>query len=281
MQMPWARAHRRRFALVGEDAQMASAVRYSVGAVLGGRTIRVCAIADVLADPLPDAARLARHLVAQLVDAAEHEGHDAVFLRSDNATAPTHDDFQQIPMFDTTLGIEQSRRGAPMTPIRGGEPRDIAAIVAMGQVRAAPFRFHFDRDVDQVRYAVARNRLLAGLGPKGARELHFFIAEEGITAAAYVVISVTGDLWTLEEYGDRDASGARVGAILQALIARSPAERRPMVRACLIPGFLPPQVTILSTQAAADRVDVRAFGCEQPGLRLSANDVLYWRSDCA
>jgi hypothetical protein len=27
---------------------------------------------------------------------------------------------------------------------------DLAAIVAMGQVRAAPFRFHLDRDIDLV-----------------------------------------------------------------------------------------------------------------------------------
>jgi hypothetical protein len=39
-------------------------------------------------------------------------------------------------------------------------------------------------------------RLLAGFGAPGARELHFFIAEEGIAAAAYVVISIVDDLWT-------------------------------------------------------------------------------------
>jgi hypothetical protein len=54
------------------------------------------------------------------------------------------------------------------------------------------------------------------------RQLHFFIAEEGITAAAYVVISIVGRTWTIEECGNRDPSGARVGAILQPLIAREP-----------------------------------------------------------
>src|SRR5690349_2320221 len=124
-----------------------------------------------------------------------------------------------------------------MALIRGGEPRDWAAIVAMGRARASAFRFHLDRDIDLLEYAIARNRLLAGLAPAGAQELHFFIAEEGITAAGYVVISVTGESWTLEECGDRDPSGARVGAILQALIARQPAERRLVVRAWLPPGF--------------------------------------------
>ena len=75
---------------------------------------------------------------------------------------------------------EPSRRSAPMTLIRGGEERDLAAIVAMGQVRANSFRFHLDRDVDFVQYAVTKIRLLAGLSQAGARQLHFFIVEEGI-----------------------------------------------------------------------------------------------------
>jgi hypothetical protein len=51
-----------------------------------------------------------------------------------------------------------------MTMVRGGEERDLAAIVAMGRVRAEPFRFHLDRDVDFVQYAITSKRLLAGLG---------------------------------------------------------------------------------------------------------------------
>lgn len=114
-----------------------------------------------------------------------------------------------------------------MTLIRGGEERDLAAIVAMGRIRADPFRFHLDRDVDFVQYAITKKRLLAGLGTAGARQLHFFIAEGGISAAADVVVSIVGGAWTIEECGDRDSSGARVGAILQALIAREPVERPP------------------------------------------------------
>jgi hypothetical protein len=68
-----------------------------------------------------------------------------------------------------------------MAMVRGGEERDLAAIVAMGRVRAEPFRFHLDRDVDFVQYAITSKRLLAGLGSADARQLHFFIAEEGIT----------------------------------------------------------------------------------------------------
>jgi hypothetical protein len=44
----------------------------------------------------------------------------------------------------------------------------LAAIVAMGRIRADPFRFHLDRDVDLVQYAITTKRMLAGLGTAGA-----------------------------------------------------------------------------------------------------------------
>jgi hypothetical protein len=155
----------------------------------------------------------------------------------------------------------------------------LAAIVAMGEIRADPFRFHLDRDVDFVQYAITKKRLLAGLGQPGARQLHFFIAEEGITAAAYVVVSIVGDTWTIEECGDRDPSGARVGAILQALIAREPVERRPTIRAWLPRGFVPLQVTIVSTKPSTDVLMVRSLGSTLVQPRLSGDDVLYWPGD--
>jgi hypothetical protein len=48
-----------------------------------------------------------------------------------------------------------------------------------------------------VHRAITKKRLLAGLGAGRTRQLHFFIAEEGITAAAYVVISIVGGTWTI------------------------------------------------------------------------------------
>jgi hypothetical protein len=155
----------------------------------------------------------------------------------------------------------------------------LAAIVAMGRIRADPFWFHLDRDVDFVRYAITKKRLLAGLGTAGARQLHFFIAEEGITAAAYVVVSIVGGTWTVEECGDRDPSGARVGAILQALIAREPVERRPTIRAWLPRGFVPPQVTIVSAKPSTDVMMMRSLAATEVHPRLSGDDVLYWRTD--
>jgi len=166
-----------------------------------------------------------------------------------------------------------------MTMVRGGEERDLDAIVAMGRVRAQPFRFHLDRDVDFIQYAITTKRLLAGLGSANARQLHFFIAEEGTTAAAYVILSVVGDSWTLEECGDRDLSGARVGALLQGLVAREPMERRPTIHAALPPRFLPPQITIASTAPATETILARMLGSHATVPPLSGEDVLFWRND--
>ena len=190
-----------------------------------------------------------------------------------------------------------------MTLVRGGDTRDLPAIVAMGRARAASSAFHLDRDVDFVQHAITRQRLLAGLGAPNARQLHYFIAEEGTTAAAYVVLSVVhsvedslehsrdhrlvrsgardigGSRGTLVECGDRDRYGARVGALLQALIAREPAERRPTICAALPPGFLPPQVSIASTMPSTEVLMVRRLQRGCPPLVLSPHDVLWWQSD--
>jgi hypothetical protein len=162
-----------------------------------------------------------------------------------------------------------------MTMVRGGEERDLAAIVAMGRVRAEPFRFHLDRDVDFVQHAITSKRLLAGLGAANARQLHFFIAEEGITGAAYVILSVVGACWTLEECGDGDESGARVGGLLQALIAQEPMERRPTIRGWLPAGFTPPQVTIASATPSAETIRIRVLDPSTMVRRLSSDGVLF------
>jgi hypothetical protein len=152
-------------------------------------------------------------------------------------------------------------------------------MAAMGVRRAAPFRFHLDRESAFVDYAITRKRLLGGLATVNARQLYFFIAEEGITAAAYVVISVVGHEWTIEECGDRDPSGARVGALLQALIAREPIERRPLIRGWLPAGFLPPQITVVASTPSAYTIVLRPLKGARTAT-LDAETVLYWRNDC-
>ena len=280
MRTTWGRRHQRRFALVDGGDVLASAMQYDLAAVLDQQPMRVCGIADIFPPPTQPAGGSARELVDRLLEQAARDGAAVGLLFSDMRDEQQIAGFDVVPTTDVEIAVaESSRRGAPMTLIRGGEERDLAAIVAMGRIHADPFRFHLDRDVDFVQYAITKKRLLAGLGTAGSRQLHFFIAEEGITAAAYVVVSIVGGTWTIEECGDRDSSGARVGAILQALIAREPVERRPTIRAWLPRGFLPPQVTIVSAKPSTEVMMLRSLGSTVVQPPLSGEDVLYWRSD--
>jgi hypothetical protein len=275
----WAVDHRRRYALLDGDVVLATAVRGVLAARLDEQPVRVCAIESLWADPARDAATHTAALIAGVIDAARTEGADLVVLSgpSDGAwTIP--EGFEPIPTTDVEVRvIESTRYGAPMTMVRGGEDRDLAAIVAMGDVRARRSRFHLVRDEAFVKYALTRRRLVAGLAPAGRRELRFLIAEEGTTAAAYVVLTATAGRWTIEECGDRDAGGARVGALLQAAIAREPVEQRPAISGWLPPGFAPPQLTIRPSPASP--MVLFARGLSAPWPRLTADQVLYWRTD--
>lgn len=282
MKTAWGRHHERRVALVDGAEVLASAKQYDLTGVLDQQPVHVCGIGAVFTEPGHRGHGHARTLVDRLLAEATCDGATVALLFSDlGSTWCLGNGFEIIPRTEAELSVTESlRHGAPMTLVRGGEQRDVAAIVAMGDVRARPFRFHLDRDVEFVQYAITKKRLLAGLGAAGARQLHFFIAEEGITAAAYIVLSVVGNTWTIEECGDRDPSGARVGAILQALVAREPVEHRPSIHGWLPAGFVPPQVTIVAAKPSTKVMMVRTLGSTVVWPPLSGDgDVLYWRSD--
>jgi hypothetical protein len=96
----------------------------------------------------------------------------------------------------------------------------------MHATRSADVRFVLRRDPSLIEYALAKKRLLAGLGQGAglARRASNRILRCGgrASAVAYVVLTVSPAGWTLEEAGDRDPAGARLGAILQVLLAREP-----------------------------------------------------------
>lgn len=278
----WGCAHLDRVALVDRDTVLASAKRYLFDATLDGRSIRAVGLGAVFTQPAYRGRGVARELVERILEAATTAGIDLAVLFSE--IAPEYYmrlGFTAIDTHDIQLRVTESlRHGAPMAMIRGGDDRDLADIVAMGGIRAQPFRFHLDRDRDLVQYAVAKRRLLAGLGPPGAREVQFFVAEEGASAVAYAVIDRQQDEWTIEECGDRDPTGARLGAMLQVLIARDPAERRPVIRASLPAGFVPPQVSVIDTTPSRDVMMVRALSDRAAAARsLRREDLLYWPSD--
>ena len=282
MKTAWGRLHQARQTLMRRGDVVASAMQYDLAGTLDGRALRICGVGSILVEDGEDALGYVRALFDNLFGRAARRGAEMALLFSPSGIEDeVLKGFETIASTDVTLHVVESpRHGAPMTMVRSGEERDLPAIAAMGRVRAESFRFHLDRDVDFVHYAITTKRLRAGLGLPGLRQLQFFIAEEGTTAAAYVVLSVEGTIWTLEECGDRDASGARVGALLQALIAREPAERRPTIRGWLPTGFLPPQLTVVSKTPATEIVMVRLLGstlAASPPLRPA--DIMYWRSD--
>src|SRR5262249_7432845 len=118
-----------------------------------------------------------------------------------------------------------------------------------------------------------------GAGPRGPRHTEFFVAEEGASAVAYVVLTIGAGGWTLEEAGDRDPAGARLGGILQVLLAREPSQPAPLIRAWWPPAFpVPPQVRLVNRVPARDIFMLRpiATGIATP---RRVGEVFYWRSD--
>ena len=280
--LPWGREHLRRLALVDGGEVLASAKEYLLDATLDGDAIRLIGIGAVFTPPAHRGHGLARELIERMLERAWADGVDAALLFSEIGPAYyARLGFRAIPTANLRLRvIESVRYGAPATMVRGGDDRDFAAIAWMNEKRAAAFRFHLNRSADLVQFAIARKRLLAGLSPAGARELQFFVAEEGASAVAYVVISVRGDDWTLEECGDRDPTGARVGAILQVLIAREPTAQRPVIRAWLPDGFRPPQIAVTDEQQSGEVMMIRALTERASGLApLAPADVCYWHGD--
>jgi predicted N-acetyltransferase YhbS len=278
----WGSRHLTHWAWIEDERAVATAKVYIFSATLDGRPLRLAGLGAVFTRPDHRGRGHARDLMAALLERARLEGADAALLFSE--IGPDYYarlGFESIPATDLTLRVlEDTRRGAPALMMRAGEERDLDNVVDMDAQRAAPYRFHLNRDRDLVHYAIVKKRILAGLGPSGARELLFFVAEEGAAAVAYVVISVSGGSWTIESCGDRDPAGARLGAILQVLIAREPSGRRPAIKGWLPPTLRPPQLVVDAAAPASDVMMMKPLsdgGRAAPALKWE--EVLFWRGD--
>ncbi len=280
MRTAWGREHLHRFALVDDqDRLLASAKRYRFDVRLDGQDLRMSGIGAVFTPPGLRGHGYASAIVTRLLERERSEGAAIASLFSEiGEQFYRRLGFSVVPLEEVDLEVVH-KGGAPAMLVRAGVDADLPKIAAMHVTRTASARFALRRDQAQIAYAIAKKRLQAGLGPQALRQMEFFVAEEGASAVAYVVLNVSKGGWTLEEAGDRDPAAARLGGMLQVLLARDPSERRPLIRAWWPRGFaVPPQVRLTRTVPARDIFMVRALA---DGVRLpeTADDVFYWRSD--
>jgi predicted N-acetyltransferase YhbS len=279
---PWGRAHLTRYALESCGDIAASAKLYEFDAILDAQRIRIAGIGAVFTMPAHRGRGAGREVVERLVQLGAERGADAALLFSE--IDPTYYErlgFTPIARTEVIVRVmEDSRRGAPATMVRTGNDLDLPGLIAMDAARAESFRFSLVRDRDLAHYAIAKRRVLAGLSPPGRRTLEFFVAEEGASAVAYIVISAHRNEWTIDSCGDRDPGGARLGAILQVLIAREPAEVRPTISGWLPSNLRPPQIVVERGCEARDVMMVRPLTGRGKAMRgLRGDDVFYWKGD--
>ena len=275
----WGRDRLHRFALLDARGDLlATAKRYRFDMRLDGRDGWMCGFGAVFTPPERRGRGYSTQLLEALIDRSREEGALLASLFSEiGAAFYERLGFTTVPLDEATIEVRR-KDGAPAMLVRAGEERDLPAIAALNDVRSAGVRFSLRRDASLVAYALSKKRMLAGLGRPGLRNLEFFVAEEGASAVAYVILFENVHGWTLEEAGDRDPAGARLGAILQVLMAREPSQRTPLIRTWWPRSFpVPPQLELTERSDARDLFMVRRLA--DVATLSSADDVFYWRSD--
>jgi predicted N-acetyltransferase YhbS len=280
LRTPWGCAHLDRVALVEDGAVTSSAKRYDLSARIDGRIRRMLGIGALFTSPARRGRGGAKRLLDLMLDAAVAEGYEFAILFSEISPAFYEDlDFVPVPLVESRLVVTRPG-GAPAMLVRAGDERDIPAVADMSAARTVTSRFSLDRSEDWIKYGISKRRLLAGLGPPGLREVEFLVTEEGHQAVAYIVTTIERGRWFIEDAGDRDPSGARLGAMLQVMLARSPHVEAPQIRAWLPATLRPPQVSTLSTTSTRDVLMIRPLqDRELPLPPLDAADVAYCRLD--
>jgi GNAT superfamily N-acetyltransferase len=279
LRTPWGRKHLQRFALVDDAGRLlATAKRYRYRVRLDGRAGWMAGVGAVFTPPLRRGKGYASQLIERLLEMERREGVLLAGLFSEiGPSFYARLGFTPVPLDEVTVQVER-RAGAPAMLVRAGDDRDLAAVEAMHQVRSSGARFVLERDRPMIHYALAKKRMLAGLGRVGLRQVEFVVAEEGATAVAYAVLHENANGWTLEEAGDRDPAGARLGAMLQVLVAREPSAPTPLIRAWWPSAFpVPPQISVTDRSAARDVFMVRPLA--DVAMPEKAEDVFYWHSD--
>ena len=276
---PWGREHLHRFALLDDDGELlATAKRYRHEIRLDGREGWMAGFGAVFTPPAGRGRGAASRLLELLMERSRAEGALLASLFSEIGPGfYARLGFRPVPFDEVTLNVTL-KGGSPAMLVRAGVERDLPDIAALDATRSSGVRFALRRSPSLLAYALTKKRLLAGLGPPGLRQLEFFVAEEGASAVAYVVLSENANGWTLEEAGDRDPAGARLGGMLQVLLAREPSHRTPLIRAWWPRAMpVPPQLQLTDRSEARDIFMVRPLA--DVAMPETADDVFYWRSD--
>jgi GNAT superfamily N-acetyltransferase len=276
---PWGRERLHRFALVDDaGGLLATAKLYRHDVRLDGRDGWMAGIGALFTPADQRGRGYASQLIERLLDRERREG--ALLASLFSAIGPAFYErlgFSSVTINEVTVRVER-RNGAPAMLVRVGDERDLPAVSAMHDARSAGVRFTLQRDPSAIHYALSKKRLLAGLGPQGLRQVEFVVAEEGASAVAYAVLQENANGWTLEDAGDRDPSGARLGAILQLLMAREPSAPAPLIRAWWPAVFpVPPQLELVDASPARDLFMVRPLTAVS--MPEKAGDVFYWHGD--
>jgi predicted N-acetyltransferase YhbS len=278
---PWGRQHLDRVALVDGPHVLASAKRYDLSLRLDGRIRRVLGIGAVFTATAHRGRGCARELLTRMLDTAVTEGQEFAMLFSEIAPAFYEQlDFVPVPLLESVLEVDQKRGGAPAMLVRSGDDRDLPNIVEMSAARSQDARLALDRSEELIRFMITRKRIQSGLAPSGHRNTEFLVVEEGHQAVAYLVSTEQDGRWTIEEAGDRDPSGARLGAMLQVMLARYPSERLPEIRCWWPQSLVPPQVRVAATMPTREVLMIRPLRDRiLPLPPLTAAQVVYWHAD--
>ena len=138
-------------------------------------------------------------------------------------------DFVPVPLVESTFEVDRKRGGAPAMLVRSGDDKDLPAIIEMSAARVASARLALDRSEEFVRFGITKKRLL---GPGADRHARYRISGRRRRTPGGGVSGQHGGERPLDDRGcgDRDPSGARLGAMLQVMLARIRASAFPTSR---------------------------------------------------
>jgi predicted N-acetyltransferase YhbS len=277
---PWGSKHLRRVTLVDDQGRvLSSAKRYNLRARLDGREIDVIGIGAVFTPAGARGRGHARHVVERILAAAAADGAELALLFSEIDPAYyAAMGFVPVPRRQVVVRTKETP-GAPMILVRTGEERDIPAVTALATAMDERHRFSLVHTEDLIRFGLSKKRLLAGFLPPDLLSVEFYIVEEGAGAVAFAILTVTDEDVVLEMCGDRDPDGARVGALLQVLRARTPGERARQLACFLPPKWLPPQLELESSSIVREVMMVKPLRDHALERTLRAEDMLYWHGD--